>query len=829
MDTLLKDLRYALRGLKERPGFTAAAVASLALGIGLNTVIFGLVNAVLLKPLPVERPGELVSIYTSDDQSNAFSTSSYLDYQDLRDGNGVLSGLAGHSLMFAALSRDGASELAFGEVVTANYFDVLGVRPVLGRAFLPEEDAVEKEHPVVILSHGLWTRRYGADPAVLGKTLALRGLDFTIVGVAPEGFHGMVTGASPDLWVPTAMVEEVEPVGMQDVTGAEPGKTRREQRGRRWMFLTGRLEPGVTAAEAQANLAVVMARLESEHPATNEDRKARLVPTTEVRIHPALDGSLAPGGAVLMAVVGLVLLVACANVANMLLARATARRREIGVRLAIGASRGRLVRQLLTESLVLALAAAGVALVAAFWVNEALATWQPPVPVRMALDLGLDLPVFLFTLGLCALAALTFGLAPALRSTRPNLVASLKSEGGVGEGGRGFALRDALVVGQVAVTLFLLVLSGLLLESMGRSMKADLGFRPERLALVTFDLNSVRYSEEQGKAFYRTLLERVRALPEVEAASYSERLPFSFNIHMEAVFIEGRPSGPSKNAGPDDRGFPTDVTKVSPGYFETLGVPILYGRDVVAEDQRVVVVNQTFAEKHWPGEQALGKRFSTLGPEGPFYEVVGVAANHKVRTVGEAPRPFVHFVRDRRYQPSATLVARGRGDGEALVAELRKAAFATEPRLLILEAQTMEASIAHTVMPARLGSVLFGTFGALALLLAALGLYGVVSYAVGRRTRELGIRQAIGARPADLVSMVLGQGLKLVAIGLGVGLLASVGATLALSKVFYGLGAVEPAIYLGAATLLAMVAVVANLVPARRAARLDPVAALREG
>ncbi len=823
METLLKDLRYALRGFRDRPGFTAAAVASLVLGIGLNTVIFGLVNSVLLRPLPVEKPNELVSIYTNDGQSSAYSTTSYLDYLDLQAGNGVLRGLAGHSLMFAALSRDDASELAFGEVVTANYFDVLGVRPVLGRAFLAEEDTVEKERPVVILSHGFWTRRYGADPAAVGKALRLRGMDFTIVGVAPRGFHGMTAGAAPDLWVPSAMVEEVEPVGMQDVTGAEPGKTRREQRGRRWMFLTGRLEPGVTAEEARANLGLVMARLEREHPATNEGRRVSVIPTNKVRIHPALDSSLGPAGAVLMAVVALVLLVACANVANMLLARATARRKEIGVRLAIGASRSRLVRQLLTESLLLSLAAGAVALLAAYWANEALGAWQPPVPVKLALDLQLDLSAFLFTLGVSAVAAVLFGLAPALRATRPNLVASLKSEGAAAEAGRRFALRDALVVGQVAVTLFLLVLAGLLLRSMGRSLAADLGFRPEKLAFVTFDLGSVRYTEEQGKAFYRTLIERVRALPEVEAASYSERLPFTFNNHMTAVFIEGQSSGP------DDDGVSVDVTNVSPGYFETLGVPLLYGRDIVAEDQRVVVVNQTFAEKFWPGEEALGKRFSTLGPAGPFYEVVGVAANHKVRTVGEPPRPFVHFVRDRRYTPSASLVARGRGDGLTLAATLRKAVLAVEPQLLILESQSMEGSIAHTVTPARLGSVLFGSFGALALLLAALGLYGVVSYAVGRRTREIGIRQAMGARPADLVRMVLGQGLKLVAIGLGIGLLAAVGATMALSKVFFGLGAVEAQVYLGAAALLAAVAFVANLVPARRAARLDPLAALREG
>ncbi len=822
MQNLFDDLRYAWRGLKNRPGFALTAVVSLALGVGLNTAIFGLVHRVLFRPLPVVAPDELVEIYSGNVQGEPFSTSSYLDYLDLARDNTTLAALAGHSLIFAPLSHPGRSELVFGEVVTGNYFEVLGVRPQLGRAFLPEDDAVENQHPVVFLSHAFWQQHFGGDLGVVGKNLRLKGLDYTVVGVAPASFTGTTAGVAPRFWLPTAMVEEVEPMGIQDVVAAEPGKTRREQRGRRWMFLTGRLKPGVTLAQAQANLNTVMSRLASEYPATNEDRVLRMMPTDEVRIHPALDRAMGPGGLVLMAVVALVLLVACANVANMMLARGLARKKEISLRLSLGASRSRLVSQLLTESLLLALGGGALGLLLALLASRAVAAYKAPVPIPLDLAYGLNVEVFAFALLASLMAALAFGLVPAFRSTRPDLVSSLKSVSGSEDAGGRLNLARALVVSQVAATLLLLVLSGLLTASLVRSLSSDLGFDPSRLSLLSMDLNSVRMSEEQGKTFTAELLETVRSMPEVEAAAYSERLPFSMNNNVNSYYFEGKP------ADPDDPGVPIDVTTVGLGYFETLGAKIVAGRDFEPGDGRVIVINQTMAERFWPGESALGKRISPVGPEGPFFEVVGVASNHKVRTVGESPRPFVHTFRDRRWVPYVSLLVRSRGPGSTMVEKLRRAALAENPELLLLEAQSMDQVVAHTTTPARVGSLLFGAFGVLALALAAVGLFGLVSYTVSRRTRELGIRQAIGASPANLLRMVMGQGLKLVGLGAAVGLVLAVVASVLLSKVFYGIQGFDAPVYLGALTLLVLVAALANLGPARRAAGLQPVVALRD-
>lgn len=825
MERLLQDCRYALRSLRKSPAFTFAAAASLALGIGVNTLMFSLIHSVLLRPLPVERPEELVEVYSNDGGQIKFATNSYLDFQDLRAKNSVFSDLAAKSLMFAALNRDHGSELLFGEVVSANYFDLLGVRPVLGRSFLPEEDGAEGARPVAILSHRFWQKNYGGAAAALGQTVKLRGLPFTIVGVAPARFQGTLPGIAPDLWIPTAMVAEVEPVGMQDVVPSPTGATRRERRGTRWLFLTGRLKPGVTVAAAQANLDQLMAGLAKDYPETNAKRVARVVPSSEVRLHPLIDGALGSGGMVLLGVVALVLLVACANVANMLLARATARRREMGVRLAIGAGRGRLVRQLLTESLLIALLGGALGLLLAFWGKELLGSWQPPVPIRLALELSLSGPVFLYALGASVVAAVLFGLAPAWTATRQDLVTSLKGEAAVGAVGRRIQLRDALVVGQVAATLVLLVLSGLLLKSMARTLTADLGFKPEGLALTTIDVAMVRYSKERGEAFYQAMLERAKALPGVEHAAYASRLPLAININVDEIFIDGR------EPDADGRGLVVDSTMVSPDYFATIGVPLLRGREFTTADTpdspKVAVINETMAEKYWPNEDALGKRFRMELGSGTVYEVVGVAADHKVRTAGEPPRPFLHLARDQSYSAHRTLLVRTRGDAREVVQALRRELLAAEPELVLLEDQTMSEMIAHTTVPARLGAAFFAAFGLLALVLAAVGLYGVMAYSVSRRTREIGIRQAVGARPKDLLAMVLGKSMKLVGVGLTAGLAVAVLATILLSKAFYGLGAFELPTYLLAGTVLAAVGLAASLIPARRAARLDPLLALK--
>ena len=823
--SLLADVRYALRLLRRGPGFTLVAVASLALGIGVNTSIFSLVNALLLRPLPVARPHELVSLYTNDTEG-PYSTSSYPDYADLRDHNSVFSGLAGHSLMIAAFNREGQSQLVLGEVVTGNYFDVLGVRAAIGRTFAPDEDTVEGARPVAVLGDGFWKRVFGGDPSTVGRTIQIRGLDFAVVGVAPASFSGTIPGLTPDLWIPAMMVGEVEPAGIQDVVPSPSGKTRLEQRGNRWMFLKGRLKPGVSAAEAQANVDVIMTRLQREHPQTNKDRQARVA--SNVRIHPQVDEDIAPGAALIMAVVGLVLLVACANVANMLLARAASRRREIGIRLAVGIARGRLIRQLLTESVLLASLGGAAGLVLAYWFNQFLLSLQPPLGILLTFDLSFDSRVLLFTLAVSIVTGLLFGLAPALQASRLDLVTILKDDASAhaGDGRRRFGFRQILVVTQVAVSMVLLVAGGLLVRSLAASHAADVGFTMDGLAVASVDLDMVRYSRERGEVFYRQLVDRLRARPEIESVALASRYPLGANFNSTQIFIEGQPNGP------DDKGYSIDSNRVSSDYFRTLGVPLREGRDFMDADTEksplVAIVTEAFAKRFWPHERAIGKRFHTQTPNGPVAQIVGVAADYKVRTVGESPRPTIHFARSQRFSVYATVIARGRGDAASAVATLRRELLGLEPNLLLMENQTLVAALGTILFPARVGAILLGAFGLLALALAAVGLYGVIAYSVSRRTREIGVRMALGANAPRVLGLVLRQGLTLVGAGVIAGAILALLATQVLTSVLYGIAATDPLTYVLAAALLAGVALAANLVPAVRAARVDPMIALRQ-
>ncbi len=823
MENLVKDVRYALRLLWKSPVFTLAAVLSIALGIGVNTTIFSLVNAVLLRPLPVARPGELVEVYTSSDNEDIpYATSSYPDYLDFARENSVFTGLAGHSLMFAPVTRDGRSEVVIGEIVTATYFDVLGVGAVVGRTFAPGEDEPGAK-PVAVLGYGLWQRAYGGDPSAVGRSIRLRGIDYAIVGVAPKSFAGMTPGFSPLVWVTTAMLDEVSPAGMIDVVPS-PGRTRLERRGLRWMFLTARLKPGVTVEQAQANLGVIAARLAREYPDSNRNRKTTVVARGDVRVNPLVDGTLTAGAALLMGVVALVLVIACANVANLLLARATVRRREIAVRLAIGAGRGRLVRQLLTESFVLStLGAFGGLLFASVSTNLLLAL-RPPLPFTLTLDLGLDQRVFLFALAAAVVSAVAFGLAPALRASSTNLVTSLKDDGAIVERAGRFALRHALVVGQVTVSMVLLVAAGLFVRSLAAARTIDLGFDPQRVALASMDLDMLRYPEAKSRQFYHDALERVRAMPGVEAAALTQREPVGLNINGSSILIEGQ------QASPEHPAFSIDFTAVSPGYFETLGVPILQGRAITEADTAdapgVAVINEAMARRFWPGRNPIGLHVRTI--EGGTYEIVGVSADYKVRTVGEAPRPYVHFAHAQRFNSYAVLMVRTRGSAAAMAATLRQALLAMEPNLVLLTSQPLEASLAASLFPARAAAVLVGVFGLLALVLAAVGLYGVVAYSVARRTREIGIRMAIGAEPVAVLRLVLGQGLAMAAIGVAAGGTIALWATKLLAGSLYGVATTDPVTYLGAAALLLAVSAAANGVPALRAARVGPMVALRQ-
>jgi putative ABC transport system permease protein len=825
IEHLLSDIRYACRWLRRSPGFTAIAVLSLAVGIGFNTAVFTIVDAVLFRPLPVDRPERLVDVFTSSPDGDTYATSSYPDYLDLKAQNHVFDDMVAYSPLLAAVSAGDRSRMALGEVVTGNFFATLGLKAQIGRTLLPSDDRPGADR-AVMLSHGTWTRDFGSNPNVVGQTLRIHGNVYTIVGVAERSYTGMVPMISSTLWIPMAYVDDGEPAGIISVVPSPTGNTRLERRGTRWMFMKGRLKDGASVEQAQAELTVIMQRLAAANPQTNRDRRAATMPTAKVHIHPDADRALLPIAAGLMIVVGLVLLVACANVASMLLARASGRQREIGIRLAIGASRGRLTAQLLTESFVMAALGAAAGLALAWAMTRLALSIKLPIPLPIAFALRIDARVLAFTMAVTTLAALVAGLAPALKATRPRLVDELKGDAAAANvGGRRWSLRDGLVAAQIAVTMVLLVLSGLLTRSLIAAQGTGLGFEPRGLAILSTELGLIGYDDARAERLYAQAIDRIRAIPGVEAAAIAERTPFAINYSRSQIFIDGRHQ-------PDDlKGFVTDVTRVAPEYFATMGVPIVQGRNFASSDTPtspgVAVVNESFARKHWPGESAVGKVFHTRTADGPRFEIVGVAADHKVSTVGEQPTPYVHYAYSQRPSTGENIIARTRGDAGALLAAMRRELLALEPGAVFIDNQTMEAQVDTTLMPARLGAIGISGVGVVAMALAAVGLYGVIAYSVARRTREIGIRMALGARSSSVVALVMKQGLGLAAAGVAVGVLLSFGAAKAVAGALYGVGVFDPITWIGAITTLFAVTVLANAVPARRAAVVDPSRALR--
>jgi predicted permease len=821
---LTSDVRFALRWLRRSPGFTLVAIGSLALGIGFNAALFTIVDAVLFRPLPDERPDRLADVFTSSHDEDQYATSSYPDYQDFKARNEVFSDMLAYSPAIAAVTLTDRPRLAMGETVTGNYFQLLGVHAALGRTLLPDDDRAGAPRAVMI-SHRLWRREFGGERAAVGQSIRIHGQLYTIVGVAPADFTGMVRLIAPEVWMPMTYVDEVEPGGIISTVPSPTGNTRLERRGQRWMFIKGRLKAGVTTEGAAANLRLIGKQLQTEFTQTNKDFEVSVLATNSVHIHPVADRALVPVAAALMLVVGLVLLIACANVASMLLARASGRQKEIGIRLAIGASRSRIVQQLLSETLVLAVLG-GVAALALAWGLMRLVMSAPlPIPIPLSFALQIDMRVMLFTSVVALLAALVAGLAPALKSTRPNLVGELKGDVTMTRtGGRSWTLRDALVVTQIAVTTVLLVAAGLLTRSLMAAQQIGIGFRTAGLAVLSTDMKMIGYDDARSKAFYDRLLERLRSRPDVESVALAERLPFSINYNRNYIFLPDR-------HGPSDKGLVLDVTRVSPEYFATLGVPILQGRNFNDADTpkspRIAIVNETMAHRFWPNQNAIGKRFRLRALDGPEVEIVGIAADHKVSSLGETPTPYIHYAISQAPDPAETIVTRGRGDAAVLLSNVRREVAAIEPNAVFLDNQTMDAQVAATLLPAKYGAIGISIVGIVAMALAAIGLYGVIAYAVARRSREIGIRMALGAQPSAVVSMVLRQGLGLAAVGLGVGALLALGAAIALSKALYGISIVDPIAWSVTIATLLTVAALANVVPARRAAIIDPSRALR--
>jgi predicted permease len=815
MQTLWQDLRYGARMLLRSPGFTLVAALTLGLGIGANTAIFSFVNSLFLRPLAVANPGQVMRLYAEDSRGRKFDSFSFPNYADLRDRSQTLQELAAHGYTDASVGLGDGAENTAGEVVTGNYFNLLGVNAALGRALSPEDDLTSGAHPVAVISHAFWQRRLGADRNAVGRKLYINGHPFTVVGVMPEGFKGTYQAFGADFWAPMMMQGQVRPRGLSHY-----------DRGWGWLHGTARLKPGVTLAQAQAELDRLANQLRQEYPNVNRG-------VTGFRFYPAsaLPEEFRQGASGMlkffMAVVGLALLAACANIAGLLLARMTARQREVAVRLSLGATRSRLLRQLLTESLLLALLGSVAGLFFAVWLADGLMTLAPPDFRNFSPAHRLDARVLAFTLAVSVVAGVLCGLFPALRASQSNLVTALKEGGLAASGGSHRSrLQQAFVAAQVAVSLTLLVVAGLLLRSLQTAAAFDPGFKTDNLLLAQFDLRRHGYSQEQGQAFYRQLIERLKSLPDAGAVTSATITPLGTGRESQGYSIPGHvtPNG--------DAIFSIGNNVVGPDYFTTMGIPLLRGRDFDARDAqpgaRSVVINETMARRFWPQADAVGQNIQ-VGTDGPMMEVIGVARDIKYYSLAEEPQPYVYLSAAQVYTPGRTIQLRTAGDPKMLANALRKEVERLDHNVAITKLTTFAELRQAPLFPSRAMTIISSLFGLLALLLVGVGIYGITSYTVGQRTREIGIRIALGANRGDIFRMIVGQGAAITLIGVGVGLVASLALTRFLSSQLFGVSATDPLTFASVALLLTAVALMACYIPARRAAKVDPLIALQCG
>ena len=809
--TILQDLRYGLRTIAKAPGFILLAVLALALGVSANTTIFSLVNGVLLRPLKgIKDPARLVEIYTSDYSSGLYGSSSYPDYVDFRDQSNVFENLGAFTETMMNASGEGEAERVPGVVVTANYFDMLGVGAQLGRTLHVVDDQPSGSQPVVI-SDSLWQRRFSSNQSVVGQTLNLNGKPYTIVGVADASFRGLRLGLRPEFWLPAATVDDFTTSG----------------RGDRGIQLVGRLKPGVTLAQAQAQLKTIAARLAEAYPETNLgtlDRPNEPRPVTvmqQSRIDPEGQQGLWRISFPLFAVVGLVLLIACANVANLLLARASARRREIAVRLALGASRGRLIRQLLTESLLLALLGGAAGLIVTQWSSSVLPGFFPPEELA-GLDLSTDWRVLIFTLVVTLITGMLFGLVPALQATRHNLIPSLKDDSrSYRQHLRRLGLRDGLVIAQLALSLVLLIGAGLFLRSLQNALRFDPGFAAQNLMTASLATRGANLSRQQGRSFYDEALQRIGSLPDVQSVTLTAVVPVSGGGERRGVQLEGY----QPQTGEDTE---LNTNTVGPNYFRTMGIPIVAGRDFNTQDKegspRVLIVNEELARRYFGGS-ALGKRLR-FGSD-TVSEIVGVARNAKHRSLREAPLPVIYIPLSQEYRGGMTLMVRTAGSPAGVVGAVRNEMRTLNKDVPLFSVETMPERIGDQLATDRMMAVLLSVFGGGGLLLASIGIYGVMGYAVAQRTHEIGIRIALGAEQRDILKLIVGQGLVLILIGVSLGLALAFAATRVLQSVLFGVSASDPVTFGSVVMLLVGVALLACYLPARRATKVDPLVALR--
>ena len=817
LHVLGRNLRYAARRLGKSPGFTAVAILSLAVGIGANTAVFSLVNAVLLRDAPITDPESLVEVYERT-PNFPYNVLSYPDFEDLRDATGhVFTGISLSKLVPVQIELGGEFEILVAEAVTGNYFSLLGLTPHVGRLFGPEDDVAPGAHPVVTLSHGFWKRAFGGSPDAVGQELRLSGRAYTIVGVAPADYPGNLRGLDPTVYVPIMMINEIQP-GTSDEL---------EARGSHSLFAKARLRPGVPLAEAQVSASAVATRLR-EQQVRNWDPEGdfNLVASADVLLFPPVDQFVRAAAWLFTAVVGLVLLLACTNLASFLLARAVDRRREIAIRLALGASRRTLVGQLLTESTLLGLIAGGAGIALGVALLHLLTTADLPLPIPITLDVDLDATVLTFSAVVSLAAGLFLGLIPALQASRPNVVTALKNESTGGGHAGHVRWRNALVVAQVAISLVLLVGAGLFLRSFQHIQAVNPGFGLDPAAILSVMVPTTRFDQVEGRQYTRRLLDRFAQLPSVEVVGLIDNLHLNaLSTNTTGVNADGVEPPPGRRAHSVDR------ATVDVGFFETVGITIAEGRNFTEDDRpdtpRVAIINETLARQFWPNGDAVGQMLTDPDPDDPSHLGVGVAADTKVRTLGEAPRAMVYHAYSQRYTAFLTVIARTSGGAEQTALAMLAVGRDLDPDFFVWETTTMERHIGIQTLPARLSAFLLSAFAVLALLLSAIGLYGVVSYTVARRTREVGIRLALGADHRAVVRMLTGSGVRLVATGAGVGLVLSLLLSRLLSQLLFGVDAFDPLTFLAVPVVMTATGCLAAYVPARRASRVNPVSALR--
>ena len=826
MQDCWRDLRYAVRTMWKGPIFVLFAVLTLALGIGANTTVFTVINTLFLNPLPVRNTGELEAVAAADAKTTSKSSSafpiSYADLKDYQARNEVFSALAGYSSpRVVTWQETGDSQRVFGELVTGNYFSTLGLKPVKGRFFVPQEDTTPGTHAVAVMNYATWQSRFGGAEDILGKTLRLNSIVFTVVGVAPPGFIGVHAIFGPDLWIPAAMAERFLPNEMQNASSDR----------RKAIFQgVGRLKPGVTEVRAQLNMAALASELAHEYPTANEGHTVTVRPIREALFGSSMGSSaqMVFASAAMLMVVGIVLLIACSNVANLLLARAAARSQEMAVRVAMGASRPRLVRQLLTESVLLGLLSGAVGIFVAVAGLQALFGTLPGAANFVTPKL--DGTVFLFALIISLATGFVFGTIPALKASRANVAEALKEEARTtGRSRRRVTIANALLVGQVAFSFLLLVTAALFLRSIRRAYEMDPGFQTAHLTVLMTSPGQAGYGKTQTKAFYKDVRERVARIPGVESVSWSSNLPLWANS-VSGLQVEGQ----QRRSQADQ--IRSIVSIVDAGYFETAGVVIEAGRAFTSLDQEtsapVAIVNEKLAQDYWPGgnagSRALGKRIQLPG-ETQMRQIVGVARTGNYSTWGEAPQLCVYVPLEQDYSDAMTLYVRSKGTPREILLPIQHEVRAAAPQILAMDIRTGSQIVDGGLFQAKVGVGMLSIFGLLALGLASIGLYGILAYSVNQRKREIGLRMALGATRASVLGMILKEGMSLVLAGVLLGFAAALAVGRLLSGMLYGVGASDPVSVMGAAICLMAIAFVACLMPAHRASRVDPVVALREG